>query len=143
MGKDEDLRYIANKFNTSIEAIQNLNDLYYLDDVKEGRNLVVPDNSKDYFNYYIVKKGDTLYQIGREYNINPKLLASLNGLNMNDYIYPNQEILIPKRGYSYYITAEGDTIDSLLKIFNTNLNKFMEENKTIYLMKDQLLVNKK
>lgn len=98
---------------------------------------------KDYFDYYIVEKGDTLYRIGREYNINPDLLAALNGLELDDYIYPNQEILIPKNGYSYYITAEGDTIDEIIKVFNSNLNKFMDENETIYLMAGQLLVNKK
>ena len=62
---------------------------------------------------------------------------------MDDYIYPNQTILIPISGYSYYITAEGDTIDEIIKVFNSNLNKFMDENKTIYLMAGQLLVNKK
>ncbi len=62
---------------------------------------------------------------------------------MNDYIYPNQTILIPKNNYSYYITAEGDTIGEVVKAFNTNIDKFLNENKTIYLMAGQLLVNKK
>ena len=105
--------------------------------------LIVPSNSKDYFNYYVVEKGDSLYAIARKYNINPELLASLNGLNMDDYIYPNQQILIPKNGYSYYITADGDTIDEVIKVFNTDMNKFLKENPTIYLMEGQLLVNKK
>ena len=68
--------------------------------------------SKDgrYFEYYVIKKGDTLYDIARRYNINPDLLASLNGLNNDDYIYPEQTILIPKSNYSYYITKKGDTL---------------------------------
>ena len=107
------------------------------------RDILVPNNNQDYFTYYLVEKGDSLYNIGRKYNINPNLLASINGIDINDYIYPNQQLLIPKKNYSYYITAEGDTIDEVVKVFNTNMNKFMDENKTIYLMKDQLLVNKK
>ena len=57
-----------------------------------------------------IEKGDNLYSIARRYNINPDLLAILNGLNSDDYIYPNQQILIPKSNYSYYVTKQGDTL---------------------------------
>ena len=133
----ETLESVAKKYNTSTKVLEDLNSR------RQDDYLVVPQNAKNYFNYYVVEKGDSLYRIGRQYNINPELLAALNGLNMEDYIYPNQEILIPAPGYSYYITAEGDTIDEVVKVFNSNLDKFMNENETIYLMAGQLLVNKK
>jgi len=140
---NEDLNSVAKKYNTNIKVLQDLNNLYYFDDVRAGMEIIVPKESKDYFNYYVVEKGDSLYRIAQRYNINPELLASLNGLNMDDYIYPNQQLLIPKNGYSYYITAEGDTLDEVIKVFNSNKDKFLEENNTIYLMEGQLLVNKK
>lgn len=140
---NEELTNIAQKFNTSVKVLQDLNNLYYLNALREGEEIIVPAVSKDYFNYYKVEKGDNLYRIAKNYNINPELLASLNGLNLDDYIYPNQQILIPKNGYSYYITAEGDTLDEVVKIFDSNINKFLKENNTIYLMAGQLLVNKK
>ena len=143
LGKGENLFNVANKYNTSVKVLQDINNLYYLDDLREGMEIVVPKESKDYFNYYVVEKGDSLYAIARKYNINPELLANINGLNEDDYIYPNQQILIPKSGYSYYITAEGDTIDEVVKAFNSNREKFLNENSTIYLMAGQLLVNKK
>lgn len=139
----DNLQSIANKYNTSVKILQDINNLYYTEDLREGMEIVVPTESKDYFNYYVVEKGDSLYAIARKYNINPELLASINGLNFDDYIYPKEQILIPKNGYSYYITAEGDTLDEVIKVFNSNQNKFLEENKTIYLMAGQLLVNKK
>ena len=71
----------------------------------------------EYYEYYNIKTGDNLYQIARKYNINPDLLAALNGLNMNDYIYPGQVLMIPKSGYSYYLTKEGDTIDTVANTF--------------------------
>lgn len=141
--KGELLEDIAHKYNTSIKVLENLNNIYDETVIRQNMDLVVPSEEKEYFNYYTVSKGDTLYQIGRKYNINPELLAALNGLNMDDYIYPDEQILIPKNGYSYYITAEGDTINEVIKAFNSNLNKFLNENKTIYLMAGQLLVNKK
>lgn len=141
--KGESLETVAKKYNTSVKILQDINNLYYLDDVREDMEIIVPTESKDYFNYYVVEKGDNLYAIARRYNINPELLANINGLNNDDYIYPNQQILIPKNGYSYYITADGDTLDEVIKVFNSNKDKFLDENKTIYLMAGQLLVNKK
>lgn len=139
----DNLQSIANKYNTSVKILQDINNLYYTEDLREGMEIVVPTESKDYFNYYVVEKGDTVYGIARKYNINPELLASINGLNNDDYIYPKEQILIPKNGYSYYITAEGDTLEEVIKVFNSNKDKFLNENKTIYLMSGQLLVNKK
>ncbi len=141
--KGEDLKDVAEKFHTTVKTLQDINNLYYLDNLREDMELIVPTNAKDYFNYYVVETGDSLYAIARKYNINPELLASMNGLNMEDYIYPNQQLLIPKNGYSYYITAEGDTIDEVIKVFKSNEEKFLKENPTIYLMAGQLLVNKK
>lgn len=98
--------------------------------------------SQDFFNVYKIEKGDNLYMIAKKYNINPVLLAALNGLNNEDYIYPDQEILIPKSGYIYYITAEGDTIDLVADKFNISKDDVMKEN-TIYLLPGQLIVHKK
>ena len=141
--KNDDLFSVAKKYNTTVKTLQDINNIYYLDSLREGMEIIVPSETQEYFNYYTVEKGDSLYAIARRYNINPELLASMNGLNLADYIYPNQQLLIPKNGYSYYITAEGNTIDEVIKVFNSNRDKFLNENKTIYLMEGQLLVNKK
>ena len=106
-------------------------------------NIIVPKNNQEYFNYYTVEKGDSLYGIARRYNINPELLAGLNGLSMDDYIYPNQEILVPKSGYSYYITKDGDTIDLVAGLFKISSNELLNRNGVIYLAEGQILVNKK
>lgn len=96
----------------------------------------------EYYEYYTIKSGDTLYQIARKYNINPDLLASLNGLNMNDYIYPSQMIMIPKSGYSYYLTKEGDTIGTVANTFGIDVDTLLKDNNILYLLDGQLLVKK-
>ena len=63
-------------------------------------------------------------------------------LNSEDYIYPNQEILIPKSNYSYYITKDGDSLDIVANKFNQNSKDLIEGNETIYLLPGQLLVKK-
>ncbi len=135
------LESISKKFNTSINNIVEINNMTR-DMFKEGIEISVL-NENDYYTIYKINKGDNLYQIAKLYNINPKLLAALNGLNEDDYIYPNQELLIPKSGFSYYITTEGDTIDLVIDKFNTTKDELLNINKTIYLLPGQLLVNKK
>ena len=101
----ENLSSIAQKFNTLESTILDINNIPFPDMVREGLEIIVPQNSSNYFEYYTIKQGDSLYQIARKYNINPELLATLNGLNMDDYIYPNQRIMVPKREYSYEETT--------------------------------------
>jgi len=143
MQEGESLNQVAKKFNTSLNYLQDINNIYFLDSVRAGMEIVVPKNTQAYFEFYTIEKGDTLYGIARRYNINPNLLASLNGLNLEDYIYPEQEILIPKSNYSYYITAEGDTLSQVADMFNATTNKVLEENETVYLLAGQLFVHKK
>ena len=140
---NDSLKSIADKFNTSPEIIMDINNLYFIDELRAGMEIVVPKEKEKYFNTYTIEKGDSLYKIAQKYNINPTLLASLNGLNMDDFIYPNQEILIPKSGYSYYITAEGDTLDTVAVLFKVSKKDLLAQNETIYLLKDQVLVAKR
>lgn len=138
----EDLTSIAKKFNTKESIIMDLNNIPFPDMIRAGKEIIVPINKEKYFEYYTIKKGDTLYGIAREYNINPDLLAILNGLNSEDYIYPNQEILIPKSNYSYYVTKDGDTLDIVSRKFNQSNRELLDNNETIYLLPGQLLVKK-
>ena len=136
------LSSIASKFNTKESTIMELNNIPFPDMIREGKEIIVPINKEKYFEYYTIEKGDSLYSIARRYNINPDLLAILNGLNSNDYIYPEQEILIPKSNYSYYVTKNGDTLDTVSQKFNTNLKELIDNNETIYLLDGQLIVKK-
>ena len=59
----------------------------------------------EYFDYYTVVNGDTLYKVAKDNNMDVSLLAQLNGIKEEDYIYPNQVLLMPKAG-SFYILLE-------------------------------------
>lgn len=139
----ENIKSVANKFNISPQELVELNNLYYDTSLRAGQEIIVPKNEEKYFNSYIIESGDSLYKIAEKYNINPTLLAALNGLEMEDYIYPGQELLIPKNNYSYYITADGDTIDTVSKVFKVSKLDLLNQNETIYLLKDQVLVAKR
>lgn len=130
---------IASKTNTTVDELMNINSNI---DMNVDSYIVVPANSNDLFFTYIVKSGDNLYQIAREYNISAQDLASINGIKIDDYLYPNQQIMIPTDGTKIYVTKEGDTLDFVLDSFNTNYDSIKRQNKKIYLMPDQLIIFK-
>lgn len=96
-----------------------------------------------YYTVYEIKKGDSLYKISKEFNVNTKLLAELNGLKTDDYIYPGQMLLVPKKDVSYYITKDGDTLYTVSNIFGVKEMDIVNSNKTIYLMPEQMIYFKK
>ena len=129
----EPLESVASKFGTSVRELEMLNGLEERL-LRATNEIIVPETSKKYFEYYRVQKGDSIYGIARKYNINPELLASLNGLNFSDYIYPDQLIMIPKANYSYYITKE------VANVLGVSRDKLLKENDIIYLLEGQMLV---
>lgn len=92
---------------------------------------------------YTIKRGDTIIGISKQYNINPELLSLVNGLNMNDYIYDGQKIIIPKSGYSYYLTKSGDNLNDILNLFNINYDDFKKVNNDILLEEGQIFAYKR
>lgn len=94
------------------------------------------------FDYYTVKNGDTLYNISNGNNIDVSLLAQLNGFNKDDYIYPNQVLLVPKAGSVIYITANGDTLSEVAKGLGVSVMDLINQNDNIYLQPEQLIIYK-
>ena len=128
---------IARKLNISSQELINLNSLS--DQVMPGQLLVIP-NQNSFFDTYVIKKGDNMYEIARNNNIEVEDLLRINGLNKDDYIYPEQEILIPRRDISVYITKENETLKDIENKLQTNLSDIMNQNDTIYVLPDQLIV---
>ncbi len=141
--KGDSIDKISQMFNITKEEIMKINNIVDEREFKEQREIKLPILATPYYNTYTIEKGDSLYAIARKYNINPELLASMNGLSMEDYIYPNQELIIPKNNYSYYITKEGDTLNTVSQMFKTNVNNLLKDNQTIYLSEGQILVHQK
>ena len=139
--KDGDtLENIAYMYDITVQDIKDING--DVSNFRAGGNIIVPKKRNAYFDTYSIKKGDSLYAISKEYGLSPSLLAGLNGLNLNDYIYPGDSIMVPKSGVSVYITAQGDTVDSVIRGMNANRDVFLKENDRIYLYPGQLIVYK-
>ncbi len=135
----ETLETIANKLNTTVEDLKEINGILNDVSLMPGSFLIVPVVD-DRFITYTIKEGDNIYSISKKYNIDKDILLKLNGLNENDYIYPNQQIIIPNNNYNYYITKKGDTILSISQ--NKNIMDIINQNENLYLVEDQLIMFK-
>lgn len=80
-----------------------------------------------YSNIHIVKKGDTLYNISKSYNLKVKDLMKLNNLTSNT-IYLGQKLRVEEDKKDVYIVKKGDTLFSLAKNNNIDLNELKKIN---------------
>lgn len=134
---------IASKTNTTSDNIKKINDINNDSDLVIGSLIIVPKSSDQLFLIYKVRQGDTIYSIANEYNVNPDTLLLLNGLDKNEYIYPNQELTVPKQNVVIYVTREGDTLNNIINNLGIDANTFNKENERIFVLEDQLVVHKK
>lgn len=80
--KGDSLYKIANKFNTTVNALKEKNNLTS-NTLSIGQKLLIPTTSTNNKLTYTVKKGDNLYSIARTYNTTVDKLKSLNNLTSN------------------------------------------------------------
>lgn len=133
---------LARKLGITPEVLATINGLSITDTLMPNTNIVIP-NADPLFDKYKIKKGDTIYEIARIYNIDPIQLSKLNGLDEDDYIYPGDEIIVPRQGTIFYVTNENDTLNEIANMLKITPNDIANQNKTIYLLEDQLIVYKK
>lgn len=131
---------IANKYNITPYILYQLNGFNNDYKIIPNDNIIVPKVSSTYFDYYTIKKGDNLYKIANKYGVDYNVLALINGLEVNDYIYPNQVISVPKNGIKYYVVEESDTLIDISNKLNASVNDILNQNNQLYLLPEQLIV---
>ena len=139
------LASVANKYGLPISDLANINGIMMGTQLNPGDYIVVPKIQNDnlYFEKYLINKGDTIYGIARKYDINPSYLLRLNGLNESDIIYPGDTLFVPRDNVKFYITGSDDTLNDVIRSLNISPNDLANQNSTIYLTNDQLIVYRK
>ena len=128
----DSLYSIARKYNTTVDEIKKLNNLA-TNNLKIGQILKIPtaqsDESEtgDTISYKVVS-GDSLYSIARKYNTTVDEIKSLNNLTSN-LLNIGQTLKIPSpststtgTNYITYKVVSGDSLYSIAKKYNTNVN---------------------
>ena len=123
MQRGDTLWNIAKKFNTNVNEIKRLNNLKS-NILYVGQTLRVPEyyKAEDTNISYVVKRGDSLYSIARQYGVNVNDLKRINNLT-SDLLSIGQIINIPSsttivtpseddiiNEENTYVVKNGDTI---------------------------------
>lgn len=112
---DETLSNIAKRYDTSVALLRKANNLSGKG-VKAGVNLLIPVASEDMSTYslsalqrqlqrlqsktrsgsttYVVRSGDTLWDISKRHNLTVSQLAKLNGMAPRDKLKPGKKLLV-------------------------------------------------
>ena len=142
IGFNETISDISSKFGVPVSEIIKLNGNLDYNNLMPGNTLKIPTSINENFIYYRITKGDSLYKIASENNIDVDILAEINGLDVYDYLYPNQIIMIPKKDVQLYITKEGDTLNNVSNMTKNTIISLANNNSNIYLLPGQLIIYK-
>ena len=133
---------IANKVGTTKQVLLTINGLTDTNLIP-GNYIVIPMNVNLPFTTYMVKKGDNIYEIAKKYNVDYETLLEINGLNKDEYIYPDQEIIIPNPNFNVYVTRDNDSLATVAAKLGANQVDLIRDNATIYLLPEQLILYRK
>lgn len=132
ISKGDSLYSIAKQYGVSVNDIINYNQLANTL-LSVNQQILIPVNKvteigKEPHLNYIVKKGDTLYNIAKRYNITPKELMDYNNLS-SSLLNIGDTILIPqeKQLVNYFVRTN-DTLASIAERFNTTVDQLMQLN---------------
>lgn len=146
--KGENLSYIAEKYNISINDIMEWNDISKNENIYPGQNLAVSFSSVDTKvsvtgkdennNYHIVKKGENLSYIADKYNISMSDLMKWNSISKNENIYPGQKLSVSFSSADtktdkddntlYHIVRKGENLSNIASKYGTTLSSLLEWN---------------
>ena len=90
---------LSKQYGVPLKELMHKNNFNDATKIVEGEVIIIPleKNNKTNNNLtYKVKEGDNLYKIARVYNVNVKDIISINQLDKESYLIPNQIILLPK-----------------------------------------------
>lgn len=110
----DDVNQIKNNYKSYAEAVVKA--------VCEYKGIKYTNISND--GYYIVKKGDTLWDIANKYNTSVNTLKSINNLS-TDKLQINQKLKLPN---NLYTVKKGDSLWKIAKENNTTINDLIKLN---------------
>jgi len=132
--RGETVSTIAQKYGVSLSSLISANDLHKPYRIFVGQSLIIPiagghghdtyasEVVPDGSGYYIVKRGDTLWEIARAHGVNLTTLKRANRLSSNQ-IYPGRRLLIPGSNSqqsvpeNFYVVRNGDTLSKIARKF--------------------------
>lgn len=111
LDNDADAKRLKSNYKKYAEAVVRAVTLY-------GGYKYVPVSGS---NYYVVKKGDSLWSIARKYNLSVNELKALNNLSSNA-LSVGQRLIVGKESSNDYVVSAGDTLWAIARKFNVSVD---------------------
>ena len=134
--KGDSLYSIANKFNTTVNDIKNINNLIS-NNLSIGQVLKIPNlegsnQQEENYSNYTVKAGDSLYKIASLYQTSVNAIKELNNLTSNN-LSIGQVLKIPSynqtnNNYKTYTVVSGDSLYRIANKFNISVQEIKDLN---------------
>ncbi len=141
------LSAIARRYGTTVQELVDINHIQNPDLIYPGEKLRIFTNSSIPGNEergtgsitYIVKRGNTLSQIARTYNVSVEHIVELNDIENPNLIYPGEKLRITESNVTqlspiddtievYYVVKNGDTLNGIARKFGITLNEILQYN---------------
>jgi len=90
----ETLSAISKRYKVKAKKIARANNIKVNSTIIAGRKLKIPGGKKKIFKTYLVKYGDTPFEIAIKHKMSLKKFLNINGLNKKSKIYPGQKLLV-------------------------------------------------
>jgi peptidoglycan lytic transglycosylase D len=147
--RGESLSVIAKRYNTTISAIKKANQLSS-NQIRAGAQLLIPvasgqsgstavasagqtkTSTRQQKQIYVVKRGDTWWDIAHQHDLDVTTLASWNQKTVNDILQPGQQLVLwaqeNKRKPVTYTIKQGDSLWAISRKFNVSMTDVREWN---------------
>ncbi len=148
--RGDTLKEIASRHDTTIRALMEVNKIRSKNRIYVGQRLKVPIGREVPMpSVYVVKRGDRLEDIARDYGTTVKALMELNAIRSKDRILVGQRLKLtpdlpaqktPAKP-SVYVVKRGDRLEDIARDYGTTVKALMEIN--VIRSKDRILVGQR
>lgn len=124
---------IAKKFGITVDELKKANNLKSnLLSINQVLTIPKGSSTEDNNDYYIVKKGDSLWKIGNQFNTTVDKLKEINKLSTND-LSVGQKLLIKEKTTSttknnVYKVKAGDNLYKIANMYNVSVDDIKKAN---------------
>lgn len=126
---------IAKRYGTTVETLVNKNNISNPNLIYIGERLQITKEESSQNQYYVVKRGDTLWKIARTYHTTVQKLVNDNQIKKPNLIYPGQRIWIGRSNNNsstnssgiarYYRVRRTDSLWKIAKYFGTTVRSLV------------------
>ncbi|MDO4542026.1 MAG: SafA/ExsA family spore coat assembly protein [Bacillota bacterium] len=125
----ETLYSIANNYGVDLDRLIAVNpQIKDPDMIEVGQKIAIPRRPNGNMAVYTVKQGDSLYKIGKKYNLSIESILNANpNIDNADMIYPGESLNIP----GPHQVQKGETLSSIASLYSVSLNALIAANPQI------------